>query len=77
MQRPVGLLFEMKPLGELFVKPKRPQNDSDDVQLTLWENFFGQQCFKYYYTDPFGKLHANDSLNEHINVDSIRIHLNR
>ena len=33
--------------------------------------------FKYYYTDPFGKLHANDSLNEHINVDSIRIHLNR
>lgn len=29
--------------------------------------------FKYYYTDPFGKLHANDSLNEHINVDSIRI----
>ena len=24
--------------------------------------------FKYYYTDPFGKLHANDSLNEHINV---------
>ena len=33
--------------------------------------------FKYYYTDPFGKLHANDSLNEHINVDSIRLHLNR
>lgn len=33
--------------------------------------------FKYYYTDPFGKLHANDSLNEHINVDSIRIRLNR
>ena len=33
--------------------------------------------FKYYYTDPFGNLHANDSLNEHINVDSIRIHLNR
>ena len=32
--------------------------------------------FKYYYTDPFGKLHANDSLNEHINVDSIRIRLN-
>ena len=37
------VLFERKPLGELFVKPKRPQNDSDDGQLTLWENFFGQQ----------------------------------
>ena len=36
------VLFERKPLGELFVKPKRPQNDSDDGQLTLWENFFGQ-----------------------------------
>ena len=33
--------------------------------------------FKYYYTDPFGKLHANDALNEHINVDSIRIRLSR
>ncbi len=30
------------PLGELFVKPKRSQNDSDDGQLTLWENLFGQ-----------------------------------
>ena len=30
------VLFERKPLGELFVKPKRPQNDSDDGQLTLW-----------------------------------------
>ena len=36
------VLFERKPLGELFVKPKRPQNDSDNGQLTLWENFFGQ-----------------------------------
>lgn len=36
------VLFEKKPLSELFVKPKRPQNDSDDSQLTLWENFFGQ-----------------------------------
>ena len=36
------VLFERKPLGELFVKPKCPQNDSDDGQLTLWENFFGQ-----------------------------------
>ena len=36
------VLFERKPLGELFVKPKRLQNDSDDGQLTLWENFFGQ-----------------------------------
>ena len=30
------VLFERKPLGELFVNPKRPQNDSDDGQLTLW-----------------------------------------
>ena len=29
-------------LGELFVKPKRPMKNSDDGQLTLWENFFGQ-----------------------------------
>ena len=36
------VLFERKPLGELFVKPKNPQNDSDNGQLTLWENFFGQ-----------------------------------
>ena len=36
------VLFERKPLGELFVKPKRPQNDSDNGQLTLLENFFGQ-----------------------------------
>ena len=36
------VLIERKPLGELFVKPKRPQNDSDNSQLTLWENFFGQ-----------------------------------
>jgi hypothetical protein len=36
------VLFERKPLGELFVKPKRPMKDSDDAQLTLWENFFGQ-----------------------------------
>lgn len=36
------VLFERKPLGGLFVKPKRHQNDSDDGQLTLWENFFGQ-----------------------------------
>ena len=36
------VLFERKPLGELFVKPKRPQNDSDNGQLTLWKNFFGQ-----------------------------------
>ena len=35
------VLFERKSLGELFVKPKRPQNDSDFGQLTLWENFFG------------------------------------
>ena len=37
-----GVLFERKPLGELFVKPKRPMKNSDDGQLTLWENFFGQ-----------------------------------
>ena len=36
------VLFEGKPLGELFVKPKRPRNDSDDNQLTLWQYFFGQ-----------------------------------
>ena len=36
------VLFERKPLGELFVKPKRLQNDSYDGQMTLWENFFGQ-----------------------------------
>ena len=36
------VLFERKPLGELFVKPKRPQNDYDNSQLTLWEDFFGQ-----------------------------------
>lgn len=35
------VLFERKPLGELFVKPKRPQKDSVDGQLTLWGNFFG------------------------------------
>ena len=29
------VLFERKPLGELFVKPKRPLNDSDYGQLTL------------------------------------------
>ena len=36
------VLFERKPLGELFVKPKLPMKDSDNGQLTLWENFFGQ-----------------------------------
>ena len=36
------VLFERKPLGELFVKPKRPQKDSDNGQLSLWGNFFGQ-----------------------------------
>lgn len=36
------VLFERKPLGELFVKTERPMNDSDSGQLTLWENFFGQ-----------------------------------
>jgi hypothetical protein len=36
------VLFERKPLGELFVKPKHSQNDSDNGQLNLWENFFGQ-----------------------------------
>ena len=36
------VLYERKPLGELFVKPKRPQNDYDNSQLTLWEDFFGQ-----------------------------------
>lgn len=36
------VLFERKPLGELFVKPKRFLNDSEDGQLTLWGNFFGQ-----------------------------------
>lgn len=35
-------LFQRKPLGELFVKPKRPMKKSDDGQLTLWENFFGE-----------------------------------
>ncbi len=29
-------------LGELFIKPKRPMNDSDSDQLNLWGNFFGQ-----------------------------------
>ena len=37
-----SLLFERKPLGELFIKPKRPMNDSDSDQLNLWGNFFGQ-----------------------------------
>ena len=36
------VLFERKPLGELFIKPKRPMNDSDSDQLNLWGNFFGQ-----------------------------------
>ena len=36
------VLFERKPLGELFGKPKHPQNDSDNGQLTLWEKFFGR-----------------------------------
>lgn len=36
------VLFERKPLGEIFVKPKRPQKDSDFGQLTIWENYFGQ-----------------------------------
>lgn len=36
------VLFERKPLDELFVKPKCLQNDSDDSQLTFWENFFEQ-----------------------------------
>lgn len=34
------VLFERKPLGELFVKPKCLQNDFDDGQLILLENFF-------------------------------------
>ena len=33
------VLFERKPLGELFVKPKRPMKNSDDGQLTLWGKF--------------------------------------
>jgi hypothetical protein len=36
------VLFERKPLGELFIKPKRPMTDSDSDQLNLWGNFFGQ-----------------------------------
>ncbi|MHB9140350.1 MAG: transposase [Paludibacter sp.] len=36
------VLFERKPVGELFVNPKYPMNDSDSDQLNLWENFFGQ-----------------------------------
>ena len=36
------VLFERRPLGEPFIKPNRPQNDSDGGQLILWENFF--QC---------------------------------
>lgn len=36
------VIFERKPLGELIVKPKCLQNESDDGQLTLWEIFFGQ-----------------------------------
>jgi IS4 transposase len=36
------VLFERKPLSELFIKPKRPMNDSDSDQLNLWGNFFGQ-----------------------------------
>ena len=37
-----SVIFERKPLGELFVKPKRPLDCSDYGQMTLWENFFGQ-----------------------------------
>lgn len=36
------VLFERKPLDELFIKLKRPMNDSDSDQLNLWGNFFGQ-----------------------------------
>ncbi len=37
-----SVLFERKPLGQLFVKPKGPLRVADYGQLTLWENFFGQ-----------------------------------
>lgn len=36
------VLFERKPLGELFVKPKQQVEHSNVTELTLWKNFFGQ-----------------------------------
>ena len=36
------VLFERKPLGELFVKTEQSKNNSEFGQLNLWENFFGQ-----------------------------------
>ncbi len=36
------VLFERKPLGELFVKSEQSKNNSEFGQLNLWENFFGQ-----------------------------------
>ena len=81
------LLLQTKNL--LSNKPPSPCNDScgfkafikllPNTQYIVAHTGMGARVniFKYYYTDPFGKLHANDSLNEHINVDSIRIHLNR
>ena len=36
------VLFERKPLRELFVKSEQSKNNSEFGQLNLWENFFGQ-----------------------------------
>ncbi len=36
------VLFERKPLGELFIKPKHPMSGSNSDQLNLWGSFFGQ-----------------------------------
>lgn len=36
------VLFQRKPLGELFVKSKRPAEATNPRQLTFLENFFGQ-----------------------------------
>ena len=58
------VLFERKPLGELFVKPKRPQNDYDNSQLTLWEDFFGQYyCLIQMNIINLGILAHNTALN--------------
>ncbi len=35
-------IFESKPLGELFVKTKRPKNDNEDGLLNLWGFFLEQ-----------------------------------
>jgi hypothetical protein len=39
-----SVLFQRKPLGELFVKSNDPQNGSNPGELSPILNFFGQQC---------------------------------